>query len=135
MAFPLVLFLAASPAEPRKSGKTSTSWTHLSAFFGPSCRNRVAFLSDGHPETGTWSITSTRSLFRDDSCWSNYEPVIADQKMLGTFQGDGDASKLTSFGKTLLAALPWVTNQGGVGVLRKGARNTDFCGRENISVL
>src|SRR2546423_552002 len=46
--------------------------------------------------------------------------------MLVTFQGDGDASKVTSFGKPLLAALPLVTNQGGVGVLRKGARNTDL---------
>ena len=62
-------------------------------------------------------------------------PVIADQKMPGTFQGEGDASKATSLGKTLRAVLPRVANQGGVGVLRKGARSTDFCGRENISVL
>jgi hypothetical protein len=62
-------------------------------------------------------------------------PVIADQRMLGTFQGEGDASRLTSLGKTLRAVFPRVTNQGGVGELRKGARSTDFCGRENISVL
>ena len=64
----------------------------------------------------------------------NY-PVIADQRMPGTFMGEGDASRLTSFGKTLQAVLPRVANQGGVGVLRKGARSTDFCGRENINVL
>ena len=61
--------------------------------------------------------------------------MIADQRMAGTFQGEGDASRLASFGKTLAAALVWVMNHGGVGVLRKGARSTDFCGRENMSVL
>ena len=55
--------------------------------------------------------------------------------MPGTFQGEGDASKRTSLGKILRALLACVINQGGVGMLRKGARTTDFCRRSNIKVL
>ncbi len=55
--------------------------------------------------------------------------------MEGTLLGEGFISKSLSFRKTALAARPCVTNQGGVGVERKGARITVFCGRSNMSVL
>ena len=59
---------------------------------------------------------------------------MADHISSGTFQGVGAASNSVSFGKSLRAILPRVTNQGGVGMLRKGPRRTDFCGRENIKI-
>src|SRR5215472_3837559 len=55
--------------------------------------------------------------------------------MPGIFHRDGDASSIVSFGKSLRAVLPWVTNHGGTGAMRKGARKTVFCGRSNINVL
>jgi hypothetical protein len=67
--------------------------------------------------------TSTQAGF---SIFFSAYPVIADQRMPGAFQGEGETSKSTSFGNTFRAVLPRVTNHGGVGELRKGARNTDF---------
>src|SRR5260370_40088899 len=62
-------------------------------------------------------------------------PCKAVHIMPGIFHGDGDASSMVSFGKSLRAVLPWVTNHGGVGMMRKGARITVFCGRSNMSEL
>jgi hypothetical protein len=59
---------------------------------------------------------------------------MAVHRIPGTLKGDGAASKATSLGNNLLAVLPRVTNQGGVGTLRNGPRSTDFCGRENIKI-
>src|SRR2546423_15639403 len=95
----------------------------MCTFFRRRMRQTATCGVDGDDFNPTKRKTSTQAGF---SIFFSAYPLIADQGVPGTLQGEGETSRSTSFGNTFRAVLPRVTNHGGVGELRKGARNTDF---------